>query len=239
MKRNDTKRCALVTGASRGIGMNIARVLASVKSDFDCVVMVGRPSERFDTAIKIVRESAVDCDVLAIEADLADTSCAEYIYDELDAFGVRLTTIVNNAGYTNPATIIDTVLEDFQFTMQVNLFAPFQIIKMALQRQHPINQIINIASTAGISGRSGWLSYSASKAAIINMSEVMREELRPQGIDVICLSPGRCATDLRRTLAPEEDPSTIMQPEQVAAVVRLMTSETGRLLHSQNIVVRT
>jgi len=233
------KKSVLVTGASRGIGMNIAKMLASAKGDFDCVVMVGRPSARFDKAIKDVRKSAVNCEIHTIEADLADVACVAQIYDELDALGVRLTAIINNAGYTNPAAIIDTVLADFQFTMQVNLFTPFQIIKMALRREHPINQVLNIASTAGISGRSGWLSYSASKAAVINMSEVMREELRPQGIDVICLSPGRCATDLRRTLAPEEDPSTIMQPEQVAAVVQLMTSEVGRLLHSQNIVVRT
>lgn len=230
------KRTVLITGASRGIGMNISKLLASSEGGFDSVVMVGRPSARFDQAIEDVRKSAVNCEVHAIEADVV---CVAQIYDELDALGVRLTAIINNAGYTNPRTIIDTELADFQFTIQVNLFAPFQVIKMALQRKHPINQILNIASTAGISGRSGWLSYSASKAALINMSEVMREELRPQGIDVICISPGRCATDLRRTLAPEEDPSTIMQPEQVAAVVKLMMSEPGRPLNSQNIVVRT
>lgn len=233
------KKTVLITGASRGIGLSIAKLLASEKSDFECVVMMGRASEKFDQTIENVRKSAVNCEVHAVEADLADVEFIDHVYDKLDALGVRLTAIINNAGYTKPASITETLVADFQFTMQVNLFAPFQLIKMALHRKHPVKQIINIASTAGISGRSGWLSYSASKAAVINMSEVMREELRPQGIDVICLSPGRCATDLRRTLAPEEDPSTIMQPEQVAAVVQLMTSETGRMLHSQNIVVRT
>ena len=98
---------------------------------------------------------------------------------------------------------------------------------------------MNIASTAGMNGRAGWLTYSASKSAMINMSEVLRSELAPYGIDVICLSPGRCATDLRKTLAPEEDPETIMQPKQVAEIIKLMISETGQLLHSQNLVVRT
>ena len=74
---------------------------------------------------------------------------------------------------------------------------------------------------------------------MINMSEVLREELKPEGIEVTCLSPGRCATDLRKTLAPDEDPSTIMQPEQVAGVIKLMTSDLGKLLHSINLVVRT
>ena len=71
------------------------------------------------------------------------------------------------------------------------------------------------------------------------MSEVLRDELTPFGIKVICLSPGRCATDLRRTLAPDEDPSTIMQPSQVADVIKVMTSPVGDLLQTQNLVVRT
>lgn len=232
-------KSVLITGASRGIGHSIAKILASKECDFDCVVMVARPSAKFLDAINDVRKSAVDCEVYAVEGDLTDVDSFMRVYNELDQLGVQLATIINNAGYTKPAPIIDTDLADFQNTMQVNVFAPFQIVKVALQRKHPITQIVNIASTAGISGRSGWLSYSASKAAMINMSEVMREELRAQGIDVICLSPGRCATDLRRKLAPEEDPATIMQPEQVATVVRLMTSELGQLLHSQNLVVRT
>lgn len=232
------KKTALVTGASRGIGKSIAKALASPGSDFNCVIMLARSSVKFKEAITEVRMLAVDCEVYAIEADLAEVDSLTKIYDQLDALGVRLTTIINNAGYTKPAAIVDTELDDFQLTIKVNVLAPFIIVRNAIKRGHPVNKIINIASTAGISGRSGWLSYSASKAALINMSEVMREELSGSGIDVTCLSPGRCATDLRRILAPNEDPSTIMQPDQVASVVRLMTSETGRLLHSQNIVVR-
>ena len=98
--------------------------------------------------------------------------------------------------------------------------------------------MINVASTAGINGRSGWLTYSASKAALIAMSEVMREELAIFGTRVVCISPGRCATDLRRTLAPDEDPSTIMQPEHVADVMHMLASDVGRYIDSQNIVVR-
>lgn len=71
------------------------------------------------------------------------------------------------------------------------------------------------------------------------MSEVMRDELAPYGVDVVCLSPGRCATDLRKTLAPDEDPTTIMQPEQVADVIAMMSSPTGKMLLSENLVVRT
>lgn len=230
---------ALITGASRGIGLETSKVLAQEDSTFKRLVMVGRKSKRFDDAVTEVRAVNADCDIIAIEADLSDLSTVKGIYAELAKQDVSVSVIVNNAGYTKPAVIADATMEDFELTMRVNLFAPFAMIKMALEKNHPLKQIVNIASTAGINGRGGWLTYSASKAAIINMSEVLRDELKPQGVDVICLSPGRTATDLRRTLAPDEDPATIMQPQQVAAIIRMMTSETGQMLNSQNIVVRT
>lgn len=232
-------RTILITGASRGIGFKTSMELASDGGIFDRLVMVGRPSERFRNAVSAVQASGTDCEILAIEADFADPRSVEKVYDELDQAGWRVNVIVNNAGFTKPATIVDAELADFELTMRVNLFSPFVMVKSALLRKHPLTQVVNIASTAGMNGRSGWLTYSASKAAVINMSEVMRDELQPQGISVICLSPGRTATDLRRTLAPDEDPSTIMQPEQVATIIRMMTSETGAMLNSQNIVVRT
>ena len=66
----------------------------------------------------------------------------------------------------------------------------------------------------------------------------MREELAIYGTRVVCLSPGRTATALRKTLAPDEDPSTIMQPGHVAQVINTMSSPVGRFIDSENIVVR-
>lgn len=229
----------LLTGASRGIGLAISRVLAKMKDDVSCIVMVARPSESFDESVKEIQESVGNRRVIGIPADLSDPDEVGRVYEELERQKIRVTTIINNAGFTKPASINETRMEDFEMTMRVNLYSPFRFVQEALLRNHPLSRVVNIASTAGINGRAGWLSYSASKAAMINMSEVMREELTPYGVDVVCLSPGRCATDLRRTLAPDEDPSTIMQPEQVADVVAMMVSQTGRLLMSQNLVVRT
>jgi 3-oxoacyl-[acyl-carrier protein] reductase len=70
------------------------------------------------------------------------------------------------------------------------------------------------------------------------MSEVMREELSIYGTRVVCISPGRTATALRRVLAPNEDPSTIMQPQDVAAVIEMLASPVGRFVDSANLVVR-
>ena len=107
-----------------------------------------------------------------------------------------------------------------------------------MQGGNKFTHIVNIASTAGIKGRAGWATYSSSKAALIALSEALREELLPLGTRVTCISPGRCATALRKVLAPDEDPSTIMQPEHVADVIVMLLSDTGHFIDSENIVVR-
>ena len=155
-------------------------------------------------------------------------------YDEVGNIDI----LVNNAGYTNPVPLQQVKMADFEKTMEVNVYAPFTIIKALLNRGNTFDLIVNIASTAGINGRSGWLTYSASKAAVINMSQVMREELSIYGTRVVCLSPGRTATALRKTLAPDEDPTTIMQPEHVAQVISTLSSSVGKFIDSENIVVR-
>lgn len=233
------KKAVVVTGASRGIGRAISLELANTTPSFYAVVMIARKSDTFDQACAEVSEVSGDHQIVKIEADLSDLDAATDIFDTLECLGLEVEILINNAGFTKPASINETLMADFERTMRVNLYAPFLLIQTALHRGQPLKQIINIASTAGVNGRAGWLSYSASKAAIINMSEVLREELKPFGIEVICLSPGRCATDLRKTLAPKEDPSTIMQPEQVAQIVSVMMSNSGSLIGSGNIVVRT
>ena len=232
-------KAVLITGASRGIGFETAKLLSGSNNDVSTLVLVARDTAKFDAALAELRTIGNGCQIVGITADLSNPSVVDTIYEQLDQNGIRLSTIINNAGFTKPASINETEMVDFETTMRTNLYSPFRIIQLALRKNHPLEQIVNIASTAGMKGRAGWLTYSASKSAMINMSEVLRSELAPYGIDVICLSPGRCATDLRKTLAPEEDPETIMQPKQVAEIIKLMISETGQLLHSQNLVVRT
>ena len=100
-------------------------------------------------------------------------------------------------------------------------------------------KILNVASTAGITSRPGWLAYASSKAAVVSLSATLADELAGSGIKVYSISPGRTATELRRKLAPEEDPATIMQPGQVADVIAQLMSDAEITLDGQNIVVRT
>lgn len=228
----------LITGGSRGIGLATAERFAR-RDDVGQVIVVARESAAFDEAISFLDEvRSPEVQVWPYRLDLADRAGTLALVDEVYATHGNVDVVVNNAGYTKPEPIHQIDFADFERTMAVNLYAPFTIVQGFLHAGNRFRLVVNIASTAGITGRSGWLTYSASKAAVINMTEVMREELAIYGTRVVCVSPGRCATDLRRTLAPDEDPSTIMQPEDVAAVVEMLAGDVGRFVDSANLVVR-
>jgi len=121
----------------------------------------------------------------------------------------------------------------------VNVFAPFMFMRECVKyMKDKGGKILNVASTAGMTPRPGWLSYASSKAAVISMSQTLTAELAEYGISVYCVSPGRCATKLRKRLAPDEDPTTIMQPEDVAEVICNLISPNEKCLDGQNIVIR-
>lgn len=232
-------RTLLVTGASKGIGLRTVQRFWNHDNDVTEFVVLARESTAFDDAIAALEaENPYGKKVYPYPVDLADRARIVRLMGEIIDRHGRVELLVNNAGYTSPKPIQQIEFSDFERTIGVNLYAPFTIVQELLHHGNKFELIVNIASTAGINGRSGWLTYSASKAAVINMSEVMREELAIYGTRVVCISPGRCATDLRRTLAPDEDPSTIMQPEHVAGVIEMLASDVGRFVDSQNLVVR-
>jgi 3-oxoacyl-[acyl-carrier protein] reductase len=233
----------LVTGASRGIGLETVRRFlqdsSPEKGTVDKVVLVARDSEDFTAAVaELEAGNPRGVELAPYRADVGDRAELLRLVDQVVEEHGNVDFLVNNAGYTNPVPLQQVDFADFERTMSVNLYAPFTLVQELLHRGNHFDLIVNIASTAGITGRSGWLTYSASKAALINMSEVMREELAIYGTRVVCISPGRTATALRRVLAPMEDPATIMQPGDVAAVIEMLASPVGKFVDSANLVVR-
>jgi 3-oxoacyl-[acyl-carrier protein] reductase len=232
-------RSILVTGASKGIGLRTVREFFYADNGIDDFILLSRCSDDFKVALKdLAAHNPYRKRFTPYFIDLFEREhLVTMMGDIIDAHG-NVDLLVNNAGFTAPMAIQQIDFTDFERTIGVNLYAPFTIVQSLLHNGNTFELIVNIASTAGITGRSGWLTYSASKAAVITMSEVMKEELAIYGTRVVCISPGRCATDLRRALAPDEDPSTIMQPESVAAVIAMLATDVGRFVDSQNLVVR-
>ena len=237
-----TDRVAIITGAGGGLGRAYALALAErgakvVVNDLGGDVH-GEGGTASAAQLVVDEITAAGGQAMVDGSDITDEAAVQkMVTGVIDTWG-RIDILINNAGYTNPVPLQQVDMADFEKTINVNLYGPFTIVQTLLNLGNRFDLIVNIASTAGINGRSGWLTYSASKAAVINMSQVMREELAIYGTRVVCLSPGRTATALRRTLAPEEDPTTIMQPEHVARVIETLISPVVRFIDSENIVVR-
>src|SRR5215475_2703700 len=229
----------MVTGASKGIGLATARTFLRAENSVNDLILVSRDSEDFDVAVKQLRaDNPHGKTITPYRINLTDRDRIVGAMRDIMRVHRNVDILVNNAGVTIPMAMQQIDFADFERTMAVNLYAPFTIVQSLLHNGNTFDVIVNIASTAGINARSGWLTYSASKAAMISMSAVMKEELAIYGTRVVCISPGRCATNLRRTLAPDEDPTTIMQPDDVAGVIAMLASDVGRFVDSQNLIVR-
>lgn len=229
-------RVCVITGASQGIG-RAAAIRMSREPDVSVVVLIARSADGLkETAAAMERHGTqVEC----IAYDLMDLEGIPTLVRGIhDKFG-RIDVLLNIAGYADPQSLLDTDIDNIVKTYTINVFAMLVLIReMARYMYDRPAKILNVASTAGITSRPGWLAYASSKAAVVSMSATLADELAGTGIKVYSISPGRTATELRRKLAPEEDLTKIMQPSHVADVIAQLMSDAETTLDGQNIVVR-
>ena len=228
-------RVCIITGASQGIGRATA-IRLSREPGVAAIVLIARNADG------LAETRAAMADVATIRVcpyDLADLDGIPGLIRSIhEEFG-RIDVLCNIAGYAEPRSLLDTTNANIVRTYTINVLAMIIVIREVVRwvRDRPA-KILNVASTAGISSRPGWLAYASSKAAVVSLSLTLADELAGTGIKVYTISPGRTATELRRTLAPEEDLTTIMQPDEVADVVARLMDESERILDGQNIIVR-
>jgi short-subunit dehydrogenase len=228
-------KVCLITGASQGIGRASA-VEMSRRDDVDVVILIARSEAGLAETTALMDPSK---ETRTICYDLADLDGIPGIVEQICGEFGGIDILLNIAGYANPKSLLDTTAENLTQTFTINVFAMLILIReMARFSDGRPAKILNVASTAGITARPGWVAYAASKAAVVSLSATLSEELAGSGIKIYTISPGRTATELRRKLAPDEDPTTIMQPEQVARVVRTLMSDDELTLDGQNIIVR-
>lgn len=229
------KTC-IITGAGSGIGREVA-ISLSRTADFTNIALLGRNMKTLSETKSMMESMYKDISLWGINFQEPEKIPAviESVFEKYGA----IDCLLNIAGYTDPQPLLQTTLESMENTYKVNVFSPFMLMKETVRYMKKTGgKILNVASTAGMTPRPGWLSYSSSKASVISMSQTLTEELAEYGIKVYCVSPGRCATKLRKRLAPNEDPSTIMQPDEVAEVICNLISQSGNCLDGQNIVIR-
>lgn len=235
-------KCAIVTGASRGIGKAIALKLASLGAN---IVLNYRSSEK--EALEVENEiKNMDVDVISIKGDISKIDDVQNIVSKAkEKFG-NIDIMVNNAGITKDGLILRMKEEDFDSVIDVNLKGVFNCLKsitpIMVKQKH--GKIINLSSVVGVSGNAGQVNYSASKAGVIGMTKSLAKELGGRGINVNAVAPGFIETDMTEVLGDkfkEEAKNNIPlkrlgKAEDVADVVAFLASEssdyvTGQVIH--------
>lgn len=207
-------KTALITGAGRGIGRAAAIALAKEGVN---IGLLGRTIENLE---KMADElSQYDVNVSAAAADVADleavTHAVEHIKSDLGSVDI----LINNAGIAKFGGFLELSPDEWESIIQVNLMGVYNVTRAVLPEmiEQKSGDIINIASTAGQKGAPVTSAYSASKFAVLGLTESLMLEVRKHNIRVSALTPSTVATDLAiETNLTDGNPEKVMQPEDLA-----------------------
>lgn len=186
------RETAVITGASTGIGLDLARLMAA---DFDLIITARNQPKLEHIAQELQANHGNHVHV--IPGDLADPKSPQALFDEVARRGLRVDVLVNNAGFGAYGEFKDIPWKSEAEMIQVNITALTELTKLflpgMLQRKH--GRIMNVASTAGFQPGPLMAVYYASKAYVISFSEAIANELKGSGVTVTCLAPGATATE--------------------------------------------
>lgn len=236
-------KLALVTGASRGIGREIALEFAEQGSDL--VLISSRESDALKQTKKDCEEKNVN--VITLTGDVSDEEFVIFVFDEIkEKFG-KIDILVNNAGICRDNLIIRMTSEDFERVLDVNLKGAFLFMKYAskLMIRKRYGKIINISSVVGISGNKAQVNYAASKGGLIAASKSLAKELASRNINVNAVAPGFIKSDMTDAL-PDEAKDAIKtqiamnrlgETKDIAKAVSFLASDDSSYITGQVISV--
>ena len=239
LARDASRRVALVTGASRGIGRAVACGLAA--DGFDLALVYAGNADAAADAV-----AACEAAGATARAYRCDVSNADEVKATADAvlidFG-SVWALVNNAGITRDTLLARMKDEDFARVLEVNLTGAFNMMRALtrpLMRQRG-GRIVSMSSVVGLMGNAGQANYAASKAGLIGLTKALAKEEGPSGITVNCVAPGVIDTemngnlpqDVKDELAEETPLERLGTPEDVAQAVWFLASPAGDFFTGQ------
>lgn len=233
-----SRKVAIITGASRGIGAEIARRLAA--DGFAVVINYANSAAEADTLVEQLLSQGHDA--IAIKADVSNSRDVRRLFDATEHHLGKVDVLVNNAGILQTMPLAETSDELFEQTFAINTRGVFNTLREAGSRLNDGGRIINFSTTALALNLPGYAIYNASKAAVEAMTPVFAKELRGRNITVNSVAPGPVATELFLSGKTEEQIQhfaslpplqRLGQPEDIASVVAFLAGPDSGWVNGQ------
>ena len=236
-------KVAMITGATRGIGKQIALTLAN--EGYNIVLNYRTENDELKQLKNEIESKKIKC--LTVQGDVTNfEDCKQMIESAIEEFG-KVDVLVNNAGITKDMLLARMKEEDFKQVIDVNLVGTFNMTKNVISYMMKARngRIINISSVVGIAGNAGQTNYSASKAGIIGFTKSLAKEVASRNILVNAVAPGFIETNMTEVLKQEVKDEIAKNiplkrmgtPQDVANVVKFLASEDSSYITGQVISV--
>jgi len=235
-------RVALVTGASRGIGREIARVLAAEGAT---VILAARDSARLAEAVAAIVAAGGRAE--AVELDVVERPSVEAAFGQIASRFGRLDVLVNNAGITRDTLLLRMKPEDWSAVLATNLTGVFNCTQAALRPmlKQRSGRIVNITSVVGLLGNPGQANYAASKAGVVGFTKSIAREVASRSITVNAVAPGFIETDMtgamtekaREAMVGAIPLGRVGAAADVAAAVAFLASDAAAYITGQVLCV--
>lgn len=239
---NSSRRSALVTGASRGIGLEIATQLAA---EGMALTITSRNLDDLQALAPTLKAHGAP-EVRCIAADMADGDALQrVIRDHADAH-TDMSALIVNAGVGTAGTVARYPRERLDKTMAVNFVAPFEIIQLALPllrtaagRHREVGaKVVVLSSITGVYAEAGLAAYGASKAAAMALVDALNAEESAGGVTASAIAPGYVDTDMSTWIHDRIPPDTMITPNDLAILVRALLSLSSRAVVGRLVVTR-